>query len=411
MLRGHMGPVNGHATFSPDGTRLVTASDDRTLRLWDARSGDLIAVLRGHRDRVGPPIFTPDGSRLISRSDDGTVRVWDMKMAERNGVLRGHESFVYDVAFRPDGEEVASAAWDGTVRLWDPTSGRQTGLLETSPGPCPPGHSSIPPSCPPWPTAPTAADSPRPTGRLGVTLWKAASVEHEHTWPGSTGAWNVDGRVAFSPDGTLVAAASEAGPVRALGRGDRRTDCGAERPRRGFQRRCLRPRRRTLAIYGAGRDHPALGRGDHERRGRPPRAHRPRSTASPYSPDGSLIASGSDDATVRLWDSPVARSPLSTINVGSNVYGVAFSPDGTRLAAGCADTTIRLIDVATRQEVAELRGHTDYVHAVAWSPDGTRLVSGSGDLTVRVWDSLSIEARARASQGMATRGDAPIRPH
>jgi eukaryotic-like serine/threonine-protein kinase len=77
------------------------------------------------------------------------------------------------------------------------------------------------------------------------------------------------------------------------------------------------------------------------------------------------------------------------------VYGLAFSPDGTRLAAGCADSTIRLIDVATRQEVANLRGHTDYVHAVAWSPDGTRLVSGSGDFTVRVWDALSPAVRAQ----------------
>jgi WD40 repeat protein len=74
---------------------------------------------------------------------------------------------------------------------------------------------------------------------------------------------------------------------------------------------------------------------------------------------------------------------------------VAFSPDGTRLAAGCADNTIRLIDVARRQEVAELRGHTDYVHALAFSPDGTRLASGSGDATVRVWDTLSVRQRAR----------------
>jgi WD40 repeat protein len=94
---------------------------------------------------------------------------------------------------------------------------------------------------------------------------------------------------------------------------------------------------------------------------------------------------------------------MATIDVGNSVYGVAFSPDGTRLALGCVDNTIRLIDVATRQEVAELRGHTAYVHAVAWSPDGTRLVSGSGDKTVRIWDSLSVQERAKRTAGVPQR--------
>jgi WD40 repeat protein len=81
---------------------------------------------------------------------------------------------------------------------------------------------------------------------------------------------------------------------------------------------------------------------------------------------------------------------------------VAFSPDGTRLAAGCRDNTVRLFDVASRQQVAELHGHTDYVHAVAWSPDGTRLVSGSGDYTVRVWDALPPAVRARPPDARLT---------
>ena len=92
---------------------------------------------------------------------------------------------------------------------------------------------------------------------------------------------------------------------------------------------------------------------------------------------------------------------ITTLMVKSIVFSVAFSRDGTRLAAGCRDTTIRLFDVASRRQAAELRGHTDYVHAVAWSPDGTRLVSGSGDFTVRVWDSLSPADPGQTSRCLA----------
>src|SRR5262249_13161901 len=96
---------------------------------------------------------------------------------------------------------------------------------------------------------------------------------------------------------------------------------------------------------------------------------------------------------------------LAVLPHGSIVYGVAFSPNGTRLAAGCADNTIRLWDVGVARraggkeapdtEVAQLRGHDAYVHAVDWGPDGTRLGSRSVDFTVRVWDSLSVQERAR----------------
>ena len=90
---------------------------------------------------------------------------------------------------------------------------------------------------------------------------------------------------------------------------------------------------------------------------------------------------------------------------GSVIYGLAFTADGTRLATGCADNTIRLWDIATGTEVAELRGHAGFVHAVAFSSDGTRLASASGDLTARVWDSLSIQVRDRASRGQPIHRD------
>jgi eukaryotic-like serine/threonine-protein kinase len=402
VLRGHTGAIRGGATFGLGGTRLVTASDDHTLRLWDAGSGDLITVLRGHGGIVWEPAFTPDGARLISPSDDGTVRVWDMKLAERNGVLRGHTGFVYDVAFRPDGREVASAAWDRTVRLWDPDTGRQTGLLrhdtEVNTAVARGIESDFMSAVAYSPDGGRVATANRD---LGVALWKAANAEREHTWPGSTGTWNLDGRVAFSPDGTLVAAGSLAGPVRLWEVATKERVAELSGHEGGSGEVAFAPDGATLASVGldgtirlwdvATRKAVAVLRG-----------HTAMLTRVAYSPDGGLLASGAEDSTVRLWDSRT-RAALATINVGSIVYGVAFSPDGTRLALGCADTTIGLIDVATRQEVAGLRGHTAYVHAVAWSPDGTRLISGSGDYTVRVWDSLSIQARARASQGKATR--------
>src|SRR5262249_23816076 len=123
---GHTGVVR-HTAFSPDGKRLVTASEDETMRLWNAADGELVAVLRGHTGAVVAAAFSPDGALLASSSADATVRLWDLGQLDCNGVLRGPTSYVYDVAFSPDGTRALSAAWDGTARLWDPSTGREIG--------------------------------------------------------------------------------------------------------------------------------------------------------------------------------------------------------------------------------------------------------------------------------------------
>jgi WD40 repeat protein len=81
VLRGHEAEVNS-AVFSPAGSRIVTASWDRTARIWDAASGREIAVLRGHKDTVYSAAFSPDGSRIVTASSDGTARIWETMPAK-----------------------------------------------------------------------------------------------------------------------------------------------------------------------------------------------------------------------------------------------------------------------------------------------------------------------------------------
>ena len=108
-----------------------------------------------------------------------------------------------------------------------------------------------------------------------------------------------------------------------------------------------------------------------------------------FSPDGQMLASGSLDKTIRLWDVPSGVAQQTFIRHTDRVYSVCFSPDGRTLASGSADKTICLWDIASGGLLKTLTGHTSWVKSVTFSPDGRTLASGSADKTICLWDIAS----------------------
>ena len=122
ILVGQRGAVKS-AAFSPDGARIVTASDDETARVWEAASGQQVAELKGHGGSVKSAAFSADGARIITASADGTARVWEAASGQQVAKLKGTGGSVNSAAFSPDGARVVTASNDYTARVWEVASG------------------------------------------------------------------------------------------------------------------------------------------------------------------------------------------------------------------------------------------------------------------------------------------------
>jgi len=381
-LEGHSRSVHGVAVTA-DGKRAVSASEDKTLKVWDLESGRALRTLKGHSHKVNGVAVTADGKRAVSASWDGTLKVWDLETGRELLTLEGHSGSVRGVAVTADGKRAVSASDDETLGVWDLETGRELCTLE--------GHSASVNGVAVTPDGKRAV-STSDDETLGV--WGLETGGELRTLEGHSRSVNgvavtTDGRraVSASSDETLKVWDVESGlTLRMLeGHSDSVTAVAVTRDGR---RAVSGSWDKTLRVWDleTGR---ALGTME---------GHSSSVTGVTVTPDGGRAVSASDDKTLRLWDLKTGR-PLCTLRGHSgSVYGVAVTADGKRAVSASDDGKLKVWDLETGRELRTLAGHFASVSGVAVTRDGRRAVSASGDETLKVWD-LESERELRTLEG------------
>jgi WD40 repeat protein len=332
ILSGHADAV-WQARFSPDGTRIASASLDQTVKLWDGFTGKLQGNLTGHRGWVRVCRFSPDGNRLVSGSRDRTVKLWDPESGAEVNTLKGHRDEVNRLVFCAGGTRIASGSLDGTVRLWDAETGASLATLDGPLGRVAAlgaarSGSLIAASQEEW-----------VTNNCRVTIWDSATGTRLATLKPAELVLDL----ALSPDGELIVTGGRRGAL------------------------TIWNSRTGLSV-----------------------ANLPGHTGSvagcDWSADGGRIASASHDHTVRIWDPALQQMTSLLKGHSAEVFGCRFSEDSRFLITASDDRTVRWFNARSGAGIAILTGHTDDIHSIEFSPDGTRVLSASHDKTLRLWD-------------------------
>ncbi len=421
LLTGNMGPVSSVA-FSPDGRTIVSGSDDGSVRVWNAHTGDhiqtfitadwvlsvafspdgkIIASGGGHVEGLGLGIqlldiktgerleafggpyatlsvcFSPDGKLLASGDNrNNDTHLWDAQTSELIATFERDTPFGYpnvnSVVFSPDGNTIASGSSDGTIRLWN-TYAAEDELIKYLVG-----HTKSVNSVVFSPNGDTLIS----TGAEGVCLWDVNTGEfiNEFQIPAVS--------AAFNPDGKTCAIASEVGIflqnahtfqflenlMKTAGSEDkfRGKDIGS------IGSVAFSPDGNTIVSCGGNNIH--LWDSDTNQLLKTLIGHTESVNSVAFSPDGETIASASDDRTIRLWNVRTRKHLKTLMAHAESVNSVAFSPDGETIASASDDRTIRLWNANTGELIKTLTGHVENVNTVGFSPDGNTIASGSGRL-------------------------------
>ncbi|CAE7208581.1 unnamed protein product [Rhizoctonia solani] len=422
-------PLEGHTDrvicldFSPDGTRIVSGSIDKTLRIWDAEAGKQVCwpfslrsryvnsvqyscdgthilsstdehttiwdtvnettklelKLPNGMDYFIPVRYSPDGSRIVSGSLSGMVCFWDARTGELVlGLFAAQTSRIQSIEYSPDGQHVVTGSHDGTLRVWSATDG--TIVL----GPLV-GH-----------TASITLTTYSPDGKRiasgsddgSICLWDAQTGNillgpiERHTQSVCS--------LAYSPNGTKVLSCSGEKTVYVWNARSKQSiptqDEGCVKSVGALA--CspdgtliVSASDNALHVWNAQTGSLVLG---------PLTGHIRSVTSLSYSPIGNRFASGAYDRIVCVWDAQTGAMAFEPLRGHSDsIMSVGYSPNGSSLASGSRDYTIRVWDAQNGGMILLLEGHNHWVNSVKYSPAGTYIASCSADGTIQLWDALT----------------------
>ncbi|BAZ08603.1 WD-40 repeat protein [Calothrix sp. NIES-4071] len=337
-LKGHQANL-GSVAISPNSKFIASTSEDKTLRIWSL-NGALLKTLNADTGISSGVTFTPNSKNIIVGSTKGMLNIWRVDGQQRSSV-KANEITVIDVAINPQGDTIATACLDGTIKLWK-FSENVPVLLTTLRE-----HNgmvlSVAFSSDGKQFASVSEDKTLKLWQRNGTTWD--KVKLLRTFAGHRGILM---SVKFSPDSKTLASLGWDGQVK-----------------------LWRPNNELLKSLNG---------------------HKSLVFGLAFSPPthvnkGKIIASGSTDRTVKLWETDDEGKVLSlrTLKHDGVVMGVAISANGQRLATASGDATIKLWTLQG-QLLATLKGHQGAARKVSFSPDNKLLVSGSADGTIGLWN-------------------------
>jgi WD40 repeat protein len=352
---------------TPDGQLIVSASWDGTVKVSGLATGELLRTLKGHEDIVADVTVTPDGQRVVSASNDRTLKVWQLDSGRLLRTLKGHADKVTGVAVTTDGAWIVSTSRDNTVKVWDVDTGALIRTIE--------GHASKVNGIA------TAPDQRALTASRDKTVkvWDLKTSALVRTLEGHT---NSVYAVAVSGDGRRALSAGQDGEVKVWDLAKGEVIGTFQTPNAGRDVAISTDGRRAVSASGSN-----LNVWDLETGQAPADSETPIGWGLSdivVTPDRHHAVCAADYA-LKIVDIESAQ-PLRTLQTTQlSITCAAVSTDGRWVASGSWENSVKLWDLESGELVHELKGHTGWVTDVAFTPDCLRIVSADRDGTVRVW--------------------------